>query len=168
MDNDNGMYISEILDEKGLNGFNTKKWHCLKKWANHGVNIVQYTHTPWQASLWLGDRATVFGPISVPKGRKIKWYPINMHNDRPIKIKCLEKNRKVPTENLVVVCFERQHLSSSYEPLGSFIIGQKHFVIRSWILTDGKVATTTQNRWNCIQSAAHGCIQPRITIVKFT
>lgn len=156
-----------MLDERDWNVFNAKKWYCLKKWTNPDVHVVRHTHTPWRAALWLGGRARALGPISVPKGRNTAWCPINMPNYGPIKINYLEKNRKLPTENLVVDSSRRHHFSS-YEPLDT--LGGRH----TWGLTVNwwESPTTTQKRreqhctesTKCIQTAACGHTQPRVTM----
>lgn len=73
----------------------------MKKWKNPGVNIVQYT-CPKAGYLVAVGKSRVLSSISVPKGKNITWCPINMHNYGPIKMNCLEKTRKVPTENVAV------------------------------------------------------------------
>lgn len=55
----------------------------------------------------LVGKSRVLSPVSVPKKKRrkkknITWCSIHMHNYRPIKVNYLEKNRKMPTENLAV------------------------------------------------------------------
>lgn len=64
------MCISEMLDERDLN---------VSIVISTLYNIHMLRNTPWQATLWLGDRVGVLGPIAV-QNRKITWCLINIHN----------------------------------------------------------------------------------------
>lgn len=137
-----------------------------EKWKLYTIYMCWGT---WPATLWLGGRVGVLGPIAVQKRKKHHMVSYKYAQLGSLKIDWKRTGQCLLKISLWFLLEENKH----YLALPSHWMGWGRGVGReeqeSWLLSDGNIVTTAHKRgeWNiqrCIQIAACGHIQARRTM----